>query len=73
MVNTANISLNADVITELTEGKCVLIYVPAINEFRLLDTSYQPKQFRPKHKGEQDSQIWMPTCDTFWVPNEMKS
>ena len=24
-------------------------------------------------KGEQDSQIWMPTCDTFWVPNEIKS
>ena len=25
------------------------------------------------YKGEQDSQIWMPTCDTFWVSNEIKS
>ena len=25
------------------------------------------------NKGEQFSQIWMPTCDSFWVPNEIKS
>ena len=25
------------------------------------------------YKGEQFSQIWMPTCDSFWVPNEIKS
>ena len=26
-----------------------------------------------KSKGEQFSQIWMPKCDSFWVPNEIKS
>ena len=25
------------------------------------------------YKGEQDCQIWMPTCDSFWVPNEIDS
>ena len=24
-------------------------------------------------KGEQDSQIWMPTRDSFWIPNEIHS